>query len=416
MRSIFRILSIFSLCTFSVAFADDAVLALPSSDIAQQAAATIAPTAATPSIPQAEFIPTPPTLSAKGHVLMDFYSGKIISANNADTRMEPASLTKLMTLYISFKALKEGRIHADDKVHISEDAWRMGGSKMFIRVGDDVPVKDLLQGIIVDSGNDACVAMAEFLSGNETSFANTMNQQAAHLGMQHSHFTDSTGMPNADHYTTPQDMAILARAIIREFPEQYASFQQKWFTWNNIRQPNRNRLLWRDPSVDGLKTGHTDSAGYCLVTSATRENMRLISVVMNAPSDALRTSDSLAMLNYGFRFYRTYRLFNAGTAMSTVRVWQGTTKNVPLGLQEDLYVTVPQGSYDKVKASLAIDSTAQAPIAQGASLGTLHVTLNGEELVTRSLIALQTVPEGGLWTRATDRLGLVWHRLFNKTS
>lgn len=353
--------------------------------------------------------PTPPSINAKGYFLVDGYSGAVLASSNPDERMAPASLTKMMTSYIISGALREGRIHLTDLVPISQEAWKTGGSKMFIKVGDNVSVSDLMQGIIVDSGNDACVAMAEFLAGSQESFVNLMNQQATRLGMKNTHFVDVNGLPDPGHYSTPRDMAILARALVFDFPEDYKWYSQKWFTYNNIKQPNRNRLLWRDPTVDGIKTGHTDDAGYCLVASAYRNNTRLISVVMGAPTDASRADDNQKLLTYGFRFFQTRQLYSANKPLTSVRVWQGANKELPVGLAQDFYVTVPAGQQTRTKATLNINPSIKAPIKKGQQVGMMEVTLNGSSPVTLKLVALQDDPLGNIWRRLADKIAMYFN-------
>lgn len=368
------------------------------------------------SVPLPTLTPTSPRIDAKGYVLIDANSGKVLASQNSDQRMPPASLTKMMTSYIISKALREGRIHLDDAVRISEKAWRTGGSKMFVKVGTTVPVRDLMQGIIVDSGNDACVAMAEHVAGTEESFVSLMNQQAALLGMKNTHYMDSTGMPNPQHYTTPQDIAILARALAQDFPEDYKWYSQKWFTYNGIKQPNRNRLLWRDPTVDGIKTGHTDEAGFCLVASGLRNGTRLISVVMGAPTDATRAEGSQSLLNYGFRFFETRKLYAAGTVLSQSRIWMGKQKNIPVGVSSDFYVTIPTGQYAHLKASMDAPPQLKAPVSSGQALGEINVTLNGEKIASAPLVALQSDPVGGLWVRMNDGIALAIHHFFGRSA
>lgn len=352
--------------------------------------------------------PPPPQINAKAYILEDADSGVVLASQNPDLRLAPASLTKIMTSYVIAAALKANRIHLNDPVMISEKAWRMGGSKTFIAIGATVPVKDLLQGIIVQSGNDACVAMAEHVAGTEPAFADLMNQEAAILGMKNTHFTDSTGMPDPNHYTTPRDMATLARAFIHDFPAEYQWCSQKWFIYNNIRQPNRNRLLWRDPTVDGIKTGHTADAGYCLVASAKRNNMRLISVVMGAPSDNVRTEASQAILNYGFRFFETHKLYEAGTPIDYARVWFGQHKKIPVGTLRPLMITVPTGQYNQVKLDKVFDMDLRAPVEKGQAIGTIRFTLNDKPLMSQPLYALQADPKAGVFKRMAEytRLGL----------
>ena len=293
----------------------------------------VAQSSATPSTnPQPLLVATPPTINAKAYVLMDANSGQILAQKNMDQKQPPASLTKMMTLYVISHALQNGTIKLDDQVPVSEKAWRMSGSKMFIKVGTTVSVEDLIQGIIVDSGNDACVALAEYIGGSEQGFADMMNAETKALGMQNTHFLNSTGLPEGenfqtDHYSTAHDLAILGYALIRDFPEYYPWYKQKWFTYNKIKQPNRNRLLWRYPNADGLKTGHTDEAGFCLVSSAQSDNMRLIAVVLGAPTDEARATDSIHLLDYGFRFFTTHVIYKANTPIANVRVWNGKKQN-----------------------------------------------------------------------------------------
>ncbi len=359
--------------------------------------------------------PTAPVLAAKGYVLMDATSGKILAAQNAEQRMPPASLTKMMTSYLVSEAIRQGHIKMDDRVRISEKAWRMGGSKMFVKVGDSVPVQELMQGIIVDSGNDACVAMAEHVAGSEDAFAGLMNQQAAILGMKATQFTDSTGLPHPQHYTTPYDMAILGRALVLNFPEDYKWYSQKWFTYNGIKQPNRNRLLWRDPTVDGIKTGHTDEAGFCLVSSAQRNNTRLIAVVMGAPTDNARAEDSHRLLTYGFRFFETHQLYTANTELQKIRVWQGKQREISVGVLKPVYVTIMPGQYAKVQTKLVLNTPVKAPVSKGQVLGSVQLTLNGEEIGSEPIVALQEDPKGGFFTRITDAISLSIKGFFNKS-
>lgn len=354
--------------------------------------------------------PIPPSLQAAAYILIDAQSGKIITQQNATVKRPPASLTKMMTLYVVSSALKSGQITLDTEVPISEDAWRTGGSKMFVKVGQNVKVRDLIKGIIVDSGNDACVAMAEYLGGNEPSFASMMNQQAQQLGMKNSHFTDSTGMPHPDHYTTAQDLAILARALIAHFPEYYPWYKEKWFTYAGIRQPNRNRLLWRDPSVDGIKTGHTEEAGFCLVASAKRDDTRLISVVLGDPSDSARASDSQALLNYGFHFFETHLVYSAGSAIENVPVWKAEAPTVSAGVIKNLYVTIPVNQYKNIEITKDIPKNLSAPIKKGQTLGNIVIKLNNEIIAKQPLVALEEDPQGGIWTRIKDSIRMMWNK------
>ena len=351
-------------------------------------------------------IPAPPQLGVKSYILIDHATGDVIAENNPDEVLEPASLTKLMTAYTSFKALKDGQISLDDQVRVSEKAWGTEGSRTFIEVGSHVSVEDLLQGMIVQSGNDASVALAEHVAGSEDTFAQLMNHYAGQLGMESSSFRNSTGLPDPDHYMTARDAAAVARAIIAEFPEYYGWYSQREFTYNDIEQFNRNSLLWRDPSVDGLKTGYTEAAGYCLVTSAERSDMRLVSVVMGSHSAEARANDSQALLNYGFRFFETYRLYSDGDEVTTARVWKGETDTLSLGVAKDYFLTIPKGRYDSLNADTTVDAELTAPIEAGTTLGTVTISMNDEELAVLPLVALAEVGEAGLWQRIKDEISL----------
>lgn len=370
--------------------------------LAQESPTTPLPQTTAAQTPQPLITPAPPDLNVKAYVLMDANSGKILAQKNMDQSHPPASLTKLMTMYLASRALNMGSIHLDDQVKISEKAWKMGGSKMFIRVGNDVSVKDLIQGIIVDSGNDACVAMAEYIAGDENSFVSMMNAQAQAVGMTNTHYMDCTGLPNTQHYSTAHDLAMLTRAIIQDYPEDYKWYKQKWFTYNKIRQPNRNRLLWRYPYADGLKTGHTNAAGYCLVASAVRDNLRLIAVVLGAPSDAARADDSIRLLNYGFRFFESHLLYQAGSIISKVRVWYGENRMLNAGVQHDVYVTIPKGQYQHIKVNVIAANHLKAPIKKGQPVGQIVVSLNGDTVETQPLIALDDNAKGGIWRHLYD--------------
>ena len=351
-------------------------------------------------------IPAPPQLGVKSYVLIDHATGDTIAESNPDEVLEPASLTKLMTAYAAFKALGDGQIALDDEVRVSERAWGTEGSRTFIDVGSTVSVEDLLQGMIVQSGNDASVALAEHVAGSEEVFADLMNFYAGQLGMESSSFRNSTGLPDPDHYMTARDAAAIARAIIAEFPEYYGWYSQREFTYNDIEQTNRNLLLWRDESVDGLKTGYTEAAGYCLVTSAERSGMRLVSVVMGSDSAEARANDSQALLNYGFRFFETYRLYSSGDEVTTARVWKGDIDSVSLGVAEDYFLTIPKGRYDSLDSETTLDSELTAPIEAGATLGAVTISMNGEELAVLPLVALADVGEAGLWQRIKDEISL----------
>lgn len=351
-------------------------------------------------------IPAPPSVAARAYVLMDFHSGDILAQNNADQRMEPASLTKLMTAYAVFKELAAGKIKLTDQAAISEKAWRMEGSRSFVKVNTKVGLEDLLKGMIVQSGNDATVALAEHTAGSEESFVALMNQHAKEIGMEQSHFANSSGLPDPELYVTAADMAKLARALIREFPEYYKWYSVKEYTYNGITQYNRNKLLWRDIGVDGVKTGHTDSAGYCLVASAKQNDMRLISVVLGTESENSRAKESEQLLNYGFRFYETHALYAAGKTLSTARVWKGAGRELPLGLSEEIYVTVPRGQYKNLTAALEVDMRIIAPVGKGERHGAVKVSLGDKVLAERPLVALQDVAQGGWWRRLVDTVKL----------
>ncbi|MCO6440320.1 MAG: D-alanyl-D-alanine carboxypeptidase [Nitrococcus mobilis] len=362
--------------------------------------------AATPQ-PQAIPVPSPPTLGADSYILMDYDSNQVLVDVDVDKRHDPASLTKMMTAYVVFSELKSKHIAIDDQVTVSEKAWREPGSRMFIEVGDKVPIKALLQGMIVQSGNDASVALAEHVAGNESTFAQVMNQYARTLGMKHTHYVNATGLPDPKHYTTAHDTALLAQALMRDFPHYYPMFAEKKYTYNGIEQYNRNKLLWRDPSVDGLKTGHTETAGYCLASSAKRDNMRLISVVMGAGSEEARLSNTQALLNYGFRFFKTHRLYQAGQSLTKTRVWKGAVEMLPLGLSHDLFVTIPEQQYDNLKASMSVDNLLMAPVTRGEQHGKVKVELNGQTISSEPLVALEDVSEGSIWRRMTDEVLLM---------
>ena len=356
---------------------------------------------------QSRPVPAPPIIGATSYLMIDARSGHELASLKPDTPVPPASLTKLMTTYVVFHAISEGQITLEDEVTISEKAWRMQGSRMFIEVGSRVRVKDLLLGVIVQSGNDASVALAEYVAGSEEVFAEMMNQYAQTLGMTSTHFVNATGWPDDEHYSTARDLAILARALIQEFPEHYQWHAIKEFQWGDIKQPNRNQLLWRDDSVDGLKTGHTEAAGYCLVASAERDGMRIISVVLGTASDKARIDGTQAMLNYGFRFFETRLLYKAGEEITRARVWKSASEFSPLGLMEDLYITVPRGTYDSLDSVLNMPAVIEAPVAAGQPLGEIRVSLNDEVLLQEQLRALQDNPSGSFWQRTVDTV-MLW--------
>ncbi|MES9949508.1 MAG: D-alanyl-D-alanine carboxypeptidase family protein [Candidatus Thiodiazotropha sp.] len=346
--------------------------------------------------------PAPPDVAASGYLLVDFHSGKVLAEKGAGNRLEPASLTKIMTAYAVFRELKQGNINLEDSVLISEKAWRTPGSRMFIEVGKKVKVIDLVKGMIIQSGNDACVALAEHIAGSEATFAELMNNIARELGMTDTHFINSTGLPDDDHYTTPADIAKVAAATIRDFPEYYPWYSDRSFVFNDITQHNRNKLLWRDNSVDGIKTGHTEAAGYCLVASAQRESMRLISVVMGTKGEEARAQASQSLLNYGFRFYETHQLYTAGEVLNRTRIWKGDKEKLPLGLGQDLNVTIPRHQYQNLDARMEIEPKIMAPVKQGEVLGHVSITLNGEPVTEAPLVALKSIADGNIWQLIKD--------------
>ena len=354
-----------------------------------------------------EAIPVPPTIDAQSYLLVDFGTGTTLAESRVDERLEPASLTKIMSAYTIYRELAEGRVHLTDEVLISEKAWRTGGSKMFVEVGKRVSLEALLKGMIIQSGNDASVALAEHVAGSEETFAGLMNKQAARLGMKSSHFTNATGLPDPEHYTTARDIALVTAALIQEFPQFYVWDGTKEFEYNGIKQKNRNRLLWRDPAVDGVKTGYTKNAGYCLVASAKRGDMRLISVVLGTSSPEARAQSSLELLNYGFRFYEGYKLYPASQPVDQLRVWKGEIEDLPVGPAQDVYVTIPRGSYVRLSARMEKASDITAPVGKGARVGDIVVDLAGKELARVPLVALQDVASGGLWEQARDTV-LQW--------
>ncbi len=343
-------------------------------------------------------IPTVPAVEAKAFLLQDYHSGKVLAEANADVAVEPASLAKILTIYTIASELKRGRIHLDDQVVISAKAAKTGGSKSFVEVGKNVRLEDLVKGAIIQSGNDACVALAEHVGGSEEGFVTLMNHYSQKLGLTNSHWVNSDGLPHPQLRTTARDLSKLSTALIRDFPEIYAWFGVKEWKFNNIVQPNRNRLLLIDQTVDGIKTGHTDSAGYCLIASARRDDMRLISVVLGEKNEAARIKDSQALLNYGFRFYETKQMREAQKPIVQARVWKGAAQEVSLGLTTPFYVTVPRGQTDKITISALTESKLFAPLAKGAGGGKLQAKLGDKVVGEKSLVALQAVEEGG-WIR-----------------
>jgi len=375
-------------------------------DAAAQAAGTTPPAGGASAAAPATPLPPPPELKARSFILVDSNSGRVLAALDPDSRQEPASLTKLMSAYAVFHALSEGRIKLTDMVTISESAWRQEGSRMFIEVGKQVSVEDLVQGMIVQSGNDATVALAEHVAGTEATFVQMMNAYAKQLGMTGSHFTNAAGMPDPDHYMTARDSATLTRALINHYPDYYKWYSQKEYTWNGITQPNRNGLLWRDPTVDGVKTGHTESAGYCLITSAKRDGMRLVSVVLGTDSMRAREDASAALLGYGYNFFESKRIYGAGQPLTTVRVWKGAQPEVGLVLHEDLYVTGRRGQAGSVQAEFELPARLVAPLTAAGSVGKASIVMDGQPVATYDLYPAQDVAAGGIFRRAIDTVRL----------
>ena len=365
-------------------------------------------------------VPSPPKLAASSWILMDATTGKVIVEENADESLPPASLTKMMTDYIAAAEIEAGRITLDDEVPISERAWRTGGSKMFVRVGDRVRLEDLIRGIVIQSGNDASVAVAEYIAGSEEAFADLMNQQADLLGMKNSQFRNPTGWPAEGHYSSARDLALLARQIIVEHPDHYAYYSEREFTYGTdfqtgepITQRNRNGLLWLDQTVDGMKTGHTEEAGYCLVASAERNGMRLISVVLGTDSTRARVQESQTLLRYGFRFYETLEVFAGGAELERQQVWKGAREDVAVGLPEDLVMTLVRGRYDDLEASVTVQPWLVAPLSSGDEIGSLTVSLDGDVLHEGPLVIVEDVPEAGFFLSVWHSLYLFFAKLFS---
>jgi len=352
-------------------------------------------------------VPAPPALQARAYMLMDHQSGRTLASLNENERLDPASITKLMTAYVIFRSIKDKRITLEDQVVITEAAWRTGGSRSFVDLGDRVPLSVLLQGMIIQSGNDATVALAEHVSGSESAFADLMNQYAKELGMTNTNYRNSTGLSDPEHYTTATDILKVANAIIREFPDYYRWYSQKEFTWNSITQSNRNGLLWRDTTIDGMKTGFTETAGYCLVSSALRDGMRLVSVVLGTDSPRARESESQTLLNYGYRFYETKRLLQAGNALSEARVWKGDRELVGIGVNRDIWVTVPRGSADALKPVFTLPAQLIAPLDPSVELGKVRVSLADQTIAEAGLYPVTAVAEGSLWQQTRDSV-LLW--------
>ncbi|HWU51561.1 MAG TPA: D-alanyl-D-alanine carboxypeptidase family protein [Tahibacter sp.] len=359
-------------------------------------------------------MPPPPTLDAKAWVLMDYATGQILASSNPDERVEPASITKIMTSYVVSAELAAGKVKPDDEVFISENAWRGGGagtdgSTSFLALNSKVKLHDLLMGMIVQSGNDSAIALAEHLAGSEAVFADLMNEYAKRLGMTATHFVNASGLSAPEHYTTAHDIATLSRALIRDFPEDYKIYAIKEFEWNGIKQHNRNALLWRDASVDGIKTGHHSGAGYCLAASAKRDESRLITVVMGTKGEKVRADMTQELLNYGFRFYETHKLYSVDKPVAEPTLWKGLADTIQLGVNEDVLVTLPRGRYADLKASMDVPGRFVAPYTKGQKLGTLRISLDGKPLIERPIVALQEYPEAGFMRRVGDSI-MLWFK------
>ena len=366
--------------------------------VASASAAQTSPALAPPSL----------TVAAKSYLLLDYHSRQSLAGKNADERVEPASLTKLMTAYLTFAALKQKLIELTQVVPVSQRAWKAEGSRMFVEPRKPVTVDELMRGVIVQSGNDACIALAELIAGSEEAFAQMMNREAQRLGMKNTNFVNSTGLPHAQHYSTAQDLALLAAAIIRDYPEYHPLYAMKEFRYNNITQANRNRLLWSDPAVDGMKTGYTENAGYCLVTSARRGERRLISVVLGAASETARAAESQKLLNYGFQFYDSVRLYEKNQAVASLQVWKGSGDSVKAGVLGDLYVSLPKGQADRLKANLESQQPLVAPIGAGQRIGVMKLTLEGKPYAEIPIVALESIPLAGIFGRGWDTIRLLF--------
>ncbi|MGE5385435.1 MAG: D-alanyl-D-alanine carboxypeptidase family protein [Betaproteobacteria bacterium] len=359
------------------------------------------------SMAHAQQLPVAPTVAAKSWLLLEAGSGQVLASQAPDEHVEPASLTKLMTAYLTFAAIRQKTIAINQTVPVSERAWRTGGSKMFIRVGTQVGVDDLIKGMIVQSGNDACIALAEAIAGSEEQFAAQMQREAQRLGMKNTSFRNATGLPDPQHYTTARDLSLLAAALVRDFPDEYGKYySMKEFRYNNITQPNRNRLLWLDPTVDGMKTGHTEAAGYCLISSAKRGPRRLISVVLGANSDATRASESLKLLNWGYQFFDAIQVYAKGQVASNPRVWKGTENTAKAGFEQDLIVAVPKGYANKIEAQFVSQQPIMAPVTRGQPLGTVKITIDGKPYGEFTAVALEAVPVAGFFGRLIDTIKL----------
>jgi D-alanyl-D-alanine carboxypeptidase (penicillin-binding protein 5/6) len=397
-----------------------AVLVMSLGAVAATSTATTPPTptlgqtsSAVPTQAQTSFIPEAPNLAATGFILIDGETGETLAQSNADQRLPPASLTKMMSSYLVIDELVRGRINETNMVNISVKAWKMEGSRMYVKEGTQVSVIDLLRGEIVQSGNDATVALAEYVGSTEEAFVDMMNKKAQELGMKATHFQNAAGLPSPDHYTTARDLATLARAVIYNHPQHYPLYAEKEFKYNNIRQPNRNRLLFLDSTVDGLKTGHTEEAGFCLVASSKRENTRLIAVVLGTKSDSARAEETSKLLAFGFRYFETVGLYKANTEVTKTRVWSGKAPEVVLGLPKDVRMSLPKGRVNDIKANVHVNETIKAPILAGQELGSLTIELDGKVINTQPLVALQPVEEASFFARMWDKVKLFFRGLFS---
>jgi D-alanyl-D-alanine carboxypeptidase (penicillin-binding protein 5/6) len=357
---------------------------------------------ANPSVPPA------PAVAAKSYLLLDYHSQQALASQNPEERVEPASLTKLMTAYLTFSALKQKQIQPAQVVPVSERAWKAEGSRMFIEPRQPVTVDELMRGMIVQSGNDACIALAELIAGSEEAFVQLMNREAQRLGMQGTHFVNATGLPNPQHYSTAYDLALLAIAIIRDYPEYHPLYSVKEYRYNNITQANRNRLLWSDPTVDGMKTGYTENAGYCLITSARRGERRLLSVVLGTASEAARAAESQKLLNYGFQFYDSVKLYGKNQPVTSLQIWKGSDNSVKAGFLNDLYISLPKGQAEKLKANLESRQPLFAPIREGQKIGVMKLTLDGKPYAEIPVVALETVALAGIFGRGWDSIRLLF--------
>lgn len=406
-----------SFAALSLAFA--AVFALPVGVLASQqplppsipAQPPIADLPSTPAPPSNT--PAPPQITGSAWILIDDATGQVLAGHNEDARVEPASITKVMTSYVVSAEIAAGKISLDDRVPISENAWRGGGggtdgSTSFLPVNSQVRLGDLLHGMIIQSGNDASIALAEYVAGSESAFAELMNAHARRLGLRNTHYVNAHGLSAPEHYTSVRDIATLSQALIRDFPQEYVFYSEKEFTFNGIRQYNRNSLLWKDASVDGIKTGHHSGAGFCLAASAKRGEQRLISVVMGSSSEKQRAEDSYALLNWGFRFFESYKLYEAGQSISEPTLWKGQTDTLALGLEQPLLLTVPRGRYNEVKAEMDLPRQLVAPFSKGQQVGMLRLSLDGKPLVERPLVALADAPQAGFFGRISDGFWMWW--------